>query len=251
MKIISFINQKGGVGKTTSCLNVGAALARDGYRVLLVDTDAQGSLTSSAGFRDLGEKPTLYEILADNANINDAIRGKAGKYDIIPTDIRQSPLDTKLATVPGRELLLKEALEALNKQYDYILIDCPPALSIITLMALTASDSIIIPVQAAYLSLPGINQLLDTISVIKKRMNHKLDILGVLLTMYDNRKTLDREILEKVREAFPDRTFKTMISNNVNLAEAPAFGMDIYEYKPDCKGAQQYEELTDEIIERM
>ena len=152
--------------------------------------------------------------------------------------------------MPGRELLLKEAIEELKQPYDYILIDCPPSLSIITLMGLTACDSVIIPVQAQYLALNGMAQLMDTISLVKKRMNPQIEVCGVVLTMYDNRKTLDREVLENIRAAFPGKAFNTLISNNVSLAEAPAFGMDIYEYKPDSKGAQQYAALTKEIIQR-
>lgn len=251
MSVIAFINQKGGTGKTTTTLSVGAALARDGYKVLLIDIDPQGNLTTSAGLKELADNdPTVYEVLKGDADINDAIKCKAGAYDILPTDIRQSGADIELASVPGRELLLKEAIETLKGNYDYILIDCPPSLSIITLMGLTACNSVIIPVQAQYLALNGMAQLIHTIELVKKRMNPHIEIGGVVITMYDNRKTLDKEILENVRAAFPDKVFNTLISNNVSLAEAPAFGMDIYEYKPDSKGAQQYEALTDEIIER-
>lgn len=248
MKKIAFINQKGGTGKTTSTLNVGAALARDGYKVLLIDIDPQGNLTTSAGLVELLEnEPTVYEVLKGQ-DINKAIKQKKGAYDILPTDIRLSGADIELSAVAGRDYILKEAIEALEIEYDYILIDCPPSLSVITLMGLTAADSVIIPVQAQYLALKGMAQLIDTINLVKKRMNPGLEIAGVLLTMYDSRKNLDREILENVTAAFPNKVFNTTINNNVALAEAPAFGMDIYEYKPDSKGAQQYEQLTDEII---
>lgn len=248
MKKIAFINQKGGTGKTTSALNVGAALARDGYKVLLIDIDPQGNLTTSAGLAELAEnEPTVYEVLK-GSDINKAIRSKKGAYDILPTDIRLSGADIELSAIAGRDYILKEAIESLKVEYDYILIDCPPSLSVITLMGLTASDSVIIPVQAQYLALKGMAQLIDTIKLVKKRMNTGLEIAGVLLTMYDGRKNLDREILENVKAAFPSKVFNTTISNNVALAEAPGFGMDIYEYKPDSKGALQYEQLTDEII---
>ena len=249
MKKIAFINQKGGVGKTTSALNVGAALARDGYKVLLIDIDPQGNLTTSAGLVELAEdEPTVYEVLK-GSDINKAVKTKKGAYDILPTDIRLSGADIELSAVAGRDYILKEAIEALNKQYDYILIDCPPSLSVITLMGLTAADGVIIPVQAQYLALKGMAQLLNTINLVKRRMNPGLEITGVLLTMYDNRKNLDREVLENVKKAFPSKVFNTTISNSVTLAEAPAFGKDIYEYKPDSKSAQQYEQLTDEIIQ--
>lgn len=251
MKVIAVINQKGGSGKTTTALNVGAALARDGYKVLLIDTDPQGNLTQSAGFELTQNTPSLLEVLKGDADINSALQHKAGAYDVLPTDIRQSGAEIELASIVGREQLIKEALAELSAPYDYVLIDCPPSLSIITLMGLTACNSVIIPVQAQYLALNGMAQLVDTIQLVKKRLNPSIEIGGVVITMYDNRKTLDKQVLESIAASFPDKVFKTFISNNVALAEAPAFGMDIYEYKADCKGAQQYETLTDEIIERI
>ena len=250
MKIISFINQKGGSGKTTTTLNVGACLANKGYKVILVDIDPQSNLTTSAGVQISDGDPTIYEVLKGDADINAAIVSGVKPYDIIPTDIRQSGADIELAGVAGRDFLLKEALQALKPAYDYVLIDCPPALSIITLMALTASDGVIIPVQAQYLALNGVSQLLDTINLVKRRLNPDLDIIGTVVTMYDPRKTLDREVLENVKRAFPEKVFATTISNNVALAEAPAAGSDIFAYSPKAKGAGQYEALTTEILER-
>lgn len=250
MEIIAVINQKGGVGKTTTALNVGAALARKGYKVLLIDTDAQGNLTTSAGLIIEDEAPTVYEVLKDTVNINAAIRTKRGAYDILPADIRLSGADIELSGIPGRELLLKEAVATLKKAYDYVLIDCPPNLSIITLMALTACDSVVIPVQAHYLALQGMAQLVNTINLVKKRMNASIKIGGIVITMYDGRRTLDKEVVDNIRAAFPDKVFNTFIGNNIALAEAPAGGKDIYEYSPTSKGAQQYAELTEEIIKR-
>lgn len=247
--IISLVNQKGGVGKTATALSVGASLALKGRKVLLIDTDPQGSLTTSAGV-ELGENdPTVYEVLQGQASINDAIKN-AGAYDVVPADISLSGADITLASVAGRDFMLKEAIADLKTTYDYIIIDCPPSLSILTLMNLTASNSVIIPVQATYLALKGMAQLLDTIKLVKKRLNPELEILGAVVTMYDRRKNLDNEILENIRETFPGKTFNTTISSNVALAEAPAFGKDIYSYKPTSKGATQYEELTKEILER-
>lgn len=251
MKTIAIINQKGGSGKTTTAINVGACLARRGYRVLLIDTDPQGNLTQSAGFELEQQEPSLLEVLKGSVSINDAIKHKAGAYDVLPTDIRQSGAEIELASVLGRELLIKEALEELSAPYDYVLIDCPPSLSLITLMSLTACNSVIIPVQAQYLALNGMAQLIDTIKLVKKRMNNGIEVGGVVVTMYDNRKTLDKQVLDNIAATFPDKVFKTLISNNVALAEAPAFGNDIFEYKPGAKGAKQYEELTNEIIERI
>ena len=249
MNIWAFINQKGGVGKTTSCLNVGAALANKGYKVLLVDTDAQGSLTQSAGVQISDDAPTVYEVLKGTADINDTII-KRGRYDVLGADIRLSGADLELNNVIGRERLLQEALEKLKTPYDFALIDCPPTLSLITVMSLAAADSVIIPVQAHYLALSGCAQLLDTIKLVKARINTGLEIGGVIVTMFDSRKNLSNEVADNIRAAFPDKVFNTFIPDNVSLAEAPAFGRDIFEYKPDSKGAQQYEALTEEIITR-
>ena len=244
-----FINQKGGVGKTTSCLNVGAALAKKGYKVLLVDTDAQGSLTQSAGVQISDEAPTVLEVLRGAADINAAIVER-GRYCILPADIRLSGADLELNNVIGRERLLQEALAKLNRPFDYILIDCPPTLSLITVMSLAAADKVIIPIQAHYLALNGCAQLLDTIKLVKARINTGLEIGGVIVTMYDSRKNLANEVADNIRAAFPAKVFNNFIPDNVSLAEAPAFGRDIFEYKPDSKGAQQYEALTEEIITR-
>lgn len=246
-KTIAFINQKGGVGKTTSALNVGAALALKGYKVLLVDLDAQGNLTSSAGF-EIEDEPTVYEVLK-GADINAAIKHR-GSYDILPADIRFSAAELELSSVPGREKLLQEALEALKTAYDFILIDCAPSLNVVTLMGLTAANSVVIPVQAQYLPLKGVKQLLDTIGLVKKRMNKGLSIAGVVVTMYDSRKKLDREVVDSVAAAFPEKIL-AIIPNNVALAEAPASGNDIYEYSPQSKGAEAYTELTEKLLERI
>lgn len=248
MQIIAFVNQKGGVGKTTSCLNVGAGLSRKGKRVLLIDADPQGNLTISAGIHLKDEDPTVYEMLKGNININDAI--KPGVYDLLPADIMLSGVEIELASVPGREMILKECIRELKTLYDYILIDCPPSLSIITLMALAASNNVIVPVQAHYLALNGIAQLRDTISLVRKRMNPQLDIGGVIVTQYDSRRLIDKEVLKSLTEAFPGKVFETTVSNSVSLVEAPSFGKDIFEYKPSSKPAAQYEAIVNEIMKR-
>ena len=235
MQVIAFVNQKGGVGKTTSCLNVGAGLSRKGKRVLLIDTDPQGNLTISAGIHLKDGEPTVHEVLKGSTNINDAI--KPGAYDVLPADIMLSGAEIELASVPGREMILKEAIGELKKPYDYILIDCPPSLSIITLMALTAANSVIVPVQAHYLALNGIAQLRDTIG-------------GVIVTQDDNRRLIDKEVLESLTAAFPGKVFETTVSNSVALVEAPSFGKDIFEYKPNSKPAAQYEAIVNEIMKR-
>lgn len=250
MAILTFVNQKGGVGKTTCCLNVGAGLTQRGKRVLLIDTDPQGNLSISAGIKLKDGEPTVYEVLKGSASINDAIKQQGGGYDVLPADIMLSGADIELASVPGREMILKEAIAQLNREYDYILIDCPPSLSIITLMGLTASSSVIVPVQAHYLALNGIAQLVDTIKLVKKRMNPQLEIGGVIVTQYDSRKILNREVYESLVNAFPGKVFNTTITNSVALAEAPSYGKDIFQYKPTCSAAAQYEALVDELLEK-
>ena len=252
MKILSFVNQKGGVAKTTSVLNIGAALAIAGKRVLLVDFDPQGSLSKCAGLRDLQGSPTTYEVIKGDVDIKDAIRTKeaAAPYDILPLDIRMSGAEIELISAPGRDTLLKDALETVKKKYDYVLIDCNPSLSIFTLMALTASDKVIIPVAAQYMALDGIAQLLQTIELVKKRLNKHLEIGGVLITLYDSRRSLDKDVAEAVRKRFPKETFKTMIKTNTSVAEAPAAGKDIFSYDSKSSGADTYREITKEIIER-
>lgn len=252
MQVLAFVNQKGGVAKTTSALNIGAALAIKGKSVLLVDLDPQGSLSKCAGFRELDDDPTTYEVIKGDADINDAIKTKQGvaAYDILPTDIRMSGAEIELISVPGRDTLLKEALDSLEKPYDYVLIDCSPSLNILTLMALTASTSLIIPIAAQYMPLDGMAQLLPTVELVKKRLNKGLEVGGVIITMYDSRRSLDKEIIEAVKKKFPTQTFKTVVKNNSKLAEAPTFGKDIFEYEPKSAGADAYKAIAQEIIER-
>lgn len=252
MKILAFVNQKGGVGKTTCCINIGAALSRKGKRVLLIDADPQANLTVSAGIRLNEDEPTVYDVIKGDEPASSVIRRKPGaEYDILPADIMLSGADLELASQPGREMILKECLEDIAGKYDYILIDCPPALNIISIMALTAATGVIIPVQAQYLALNGVAQLLDTVKLVQKRMNPQLEIQGFIVTLYDPRKLLNKEVLESLNDAFPGKVFNTAISNSIALAEAPSAGNDIYQYKPGSKAAKQYEALTEELIERV
>lgn len=250
MKTLIFSNQKGGTGKTTSALSVAAGLSRKGYKVLLVDTDPQGNASTAAGQIPDEKDATIYEVLKGTAKAADAIRPTAGGYDIIPTDIRQSGADIELASAPGRDYILKEALEDVKGRYKYIIVDSPPNLGIITLMGFTAADGVIITLKADYLALNGVAQLKDTITLVRKRLNPKIDITGVLLTFYDDRKNLDREIAAQATEGFPGKVFNARIKQAVALAEAPAAGKDIFLYRPESNAAKQYEELTEEILKR-
>lgn len=249
MNIISFINQKGGTGKTTTAINVGACLANKGYKVLLIDVDPQGSLTTSTGI-ETGEN-TLYEVLKGVADVNKVIEVH-NNYYVLPTDLRQSGAEMELAKEVGAESLIKlNIINKLQDAYDFVLLDCPPALSLFTVMSLAASTGVIIPLQAQFLPLNGIVQLQDTYRLVKERINPALEVLGYVFTMYDGRKNLDKQVYDRVEAENPGKTFKTTISSNVTLAEAPAYGMDIYEYDAKAKGALQYAALTDEILERI
>lgn len=250
MRVISFVNQKGGVAKTTSAINIGASLASRGLRVLLIDLDAQGSLSICSGFREIGaDDLTTYDVLKGEP-ISQAIRPIREDLDVLPTDIRLSGAEIELSSVPGREFLLREALESVAEKYDFALIDCPPSLGVLTLIALTASDEIIVPVKADFLALNGMSQLVQTVNVVKKRMNPALEIGGVIATFYNSRRNLDQQIVDQIEKAFPGKLFETKISQNTALAEAPVNGTDIFTYDDKCNGALQYAQLTNELIER-
>jgi len=251
MNIIAFVNQKGGCCKTTSTLNVGAALARAGKSTLLIDADPQGNLTVGAGIALHDDDSTLWEVLR-GTETGKAIRRKPGAaYDILPADIALSGADIELSSIPGRDFLLKEALTQLHPgQYDFVLIDCPPSLGVVTLMALTASTGVIIPMIPHFFSLHGVAQLRDTIGLVKRRMNPQLDIVGVLLSMYDGRKILHREVAESIEAAFPGKLFDTRIKTSIKVAEAPSAGMDVFEYNVN-NVSQQYIDLANEIIGRV
>jgi chromosome partitioning protein len=245
-RVIALVNQKGGVGKTTSTINVGAALHRAGKRVLMVDLDPQGNLTVSVGIEAYNLESTIFEVLKGDRKITEATVKRG--YDVVPADIRLSGADMELSAVPGREMLLKEALQQVASKYDYILIDCPPSLGLITLNGLTAAQEIFIPLQAEFLALNGMAQLLNTVKAVQKRLNPQLEVTGIITTLYDSRKNLNKEVLEKIQQYFPNKTFKTLIRDNVALAEAPSFGQDIFEYRPDSAGAKDYAALCEEII---
>ncbi len=251
MKTLCFVNQKGGVGKTTSCLNIGAALQRSGKRVLLIDLDAQGSLTKSAGFRSLApDAPTVSDVLTGKITAADALLHRDELPDLLPGDIRLSGTEIELLSAAGRDFILKEALEPIAEQYDYVLIDCSPSLSILTLMALTASNGVIIPVSAQYMPLDGIMQLMQTVEIVRRRMNPGLKISGVIVTLYDARRGLDKSILEAIREKFPDEIFADVVRYNSKIAEAPTFGKDIFSYASGSIGAVAYRNIAAEIRRR-
>lgn len=248
MKIIAFINQKGGTGKTTSVVCVGFGLAKLDKKTLLIDLDPQAHLTYSVGIEAHKLTNTVYGLLKGNIALKDVIIDRAG-VKIIPSSLELSGADIELSNVPGREFLLKEALGNINN-FDYVLLDCPPSLGLLTLNALTASHEIYIPVQTQFLALQGMSTLLQTIEIIKKRLNKNVEISGIIATLFNGRKNLNIEVVNKIKEYFGNKLFKTYIRENISLAEAPSFGKTIYEYKPDSHGAVDYLELCKEIIKR-
>lgn len=248
MRIITLFNLKGGVAKTTSAVNLGAALAKLGKKCLLIDLDPQGDLSESTGYGKPPEKAiTSYEVLK-GSNINLGI--KQGLYDVLPADSRLSAAELELVDAKRRNYLLKDAIGALDAEYDYIIIDPQASLNIITIMALTASTEVIIPVQAQYLPLKGVAYLRDTINIVRARFNKALEIGGIILTFYHSTYSLDNDVLEALEQAFPNKVFKTKISNNTKVAQAPSHGKDIFAYSPKSNGAKQYLELAGEVIEQ-
>jgi len=243
-------NQKGGVGKTTTAVNLSALVAEAGKRVLLIDIDPQGNATSGLGKAD-ADSNTVYEVLLDAAPAKDAIVETGyGSLDLMPTSIELAGAEIELVSVENREQLLKNALEGVKADYDYIFIDCPPSLSLLTLNALVAADSVLIPIQCEYYALEGVGQLVNTIKLMRMKMNPDLQIEGILLTMYDARTNLCAQVVQEVRNHFRDEAFDTMIPRNVRLSEAPSYGMPIHLYDARCTGAQAYRDLAAELIER-
>lgn len=247
-RIITLVNQKGGTGKTTSTINLAAGLYNRGFKVLAIDLDAQGSLTASLGIEAYNNTRTIYELLKGEIEAQDCIINKG--FDIIPSDIRLSGAEMELSSIPGRETILKKVLDPITNSYDYILIDSPPSLTLLTLNGLAAAKEIFIVLQPEYLALLGMAQLIKTIEVVEKRLNPGLEVTGIIINMYDSRKLLNKEVIENVEAYFKDKIFNTRIRNNVSLAEAPAQGLDIFSYKPNSNGAEDYNKLINEIIKR-
>lgn len=248
-KIIAIANQKGGVGKTTTSVNLGAGLATLGKRVLLVDIDPQGNTTSGVGINKADVENCIYNILIDEISPQDAVvQTKIEGLNIIPATIQLAGAEIELVSTISRELRLKKALGALKHQYDYILIDCPPSLGILTINSLTAADSVIIPIQCEYYALEGLSQLLNTVRLVQKNLNPHLKIEGVLLTMLDARTNLGIQVIEEVKKYFQEKVYRTIIPRNIRLSEAPSHGQSIITYDPRSKGAEVYFELAKEVV---
>lgn len=247
-RIISIANQKGGVGKTTTAINLSTVLAKRNKKTLLIDMDPQGNATSGVGIEKNLEKST-YNVLIEEDQIEEVIlKTDIKNLDICPSTINLAGAEVELVSMMSREMRLKEKLESVKDNYDYILIDCPPSLGLITLNAFTASNSVLIPVQCEYYALEGLGQLLNTVKLVKKHLNKDLEIEGALLTMFDTRTNLSKQVVDEVKRYFGDKVYKTVIPRNVKLSEAPSYGMPITVYDPRSKGAKCYDKLGKEVI---
>lgn len=248
-KVIAITNQKGGVGKTTTAINLGASLAANDLRVLLVDFDPQGNSTSGLGIDKNPENLTIYNALLDGLPISQVlIKTDCEGLDIVPADKNLVGANLDLVDVPDREYRLKHALAPIRNQYDYVLIDCPPALDLLTLNAMVAADSVLIPIQCEFFALEGISQLIDTIDKIRESFSHPLKIEGILLTMFDDRTNLTRQVADDLKDFFTDDVLETVIPRTIRLAEAPSYGKPILMYDPRSRGAESYIKLAKEIL---
>ena len=250
-KAIAIFNQKGGVGKTTTNINLAACLALQGKKILILDIDPQGNTTSGVGVPKKGLEYTTYDVLIDDKlEPSKAIQhtGVDG-LDIIPASVELAGAEIELVQLEGREKRLKKALEKIKKDYDYIFIDCPPSLGLLTINSLTAVDSVLIPIQCEFYALEGVSQLMSTISLVKKNLNPDLEIQGVILSMFDGRTNLSIQVVEEVKKYFREKVYTTVIPRNVRLAEAPSYGLPIVEYDPKSTGAQAYREFAEEFLE--
>ena len=247
-KIISVANQKGGVGKTTTTVNLATILAKKGKKVLLIDTDPQGNATSGLGITKEVEL-SVYDLLVGDTELNEVVQETSIKnLKACPSNISLAGAEVELVSMMSREQRLKTKIDVVKDEYDYILIDCPPSLGLITLNAFTASNSVLIPVQCEYFALEGLGQLLNTVNLVKKHLNKDLEIEGALLTMYDARTNLSNQVVKEVKKYFENKVYKTVIPRNVRLSEAPSYGMPISVYDPKSKGAKAYEKFTKEFL---
>lgn len=249
--VISIVNQKGGVGKTTTAVNLGAFLAKKRKKVLIIDLDPQGNATSGYGFEKASLENTVYDLLVNEEDIANVITNTNVKnVDMCPTNINLAGAEVELVSAISRETILKRSLEPVLDKYDYIIIDCPPSLGLLTINALTACEGVIVPIQGEYYALEGLAQLVDTINMIKKKLNPVIGIMGVVITMHDRRTQLTKQVVEEVQKYFGDKVFKTFIPRNVRLAEAPSHGLTIDEYDAKSKGSIAYQALANEVLKR-
>lgn len=250
-RIISIINQKGGVGKSTTAVNLAAALGELGKEVLIVDFDPQGNSTSGLGIEKEELEQCVYDALLNDVPAeNLLIQANCNNVTVIPATIQLAGAEIELVSAMARETRLKELLEPVQENYDFVFIDCPPSLGLLTINALTAADSVLIPIQCEYYALEGVTKLLESMRMVKSKINKGLEVFGVLLTMYDSRTSLANQVVDEVKQYFGDKVFNTLIPRTVKISEAPSFGMSVIQYAPQNKGAQSYMELAEEVIGR-
>ena len=250
-RIIAIANQKGGVGKTTTAINLSSSLASMGKKVLSLDMDPQGNMTSGLGVDKDEVEKTVYELIIGNAEVEECIcKDALDNIDVLPSNINLSAAEIELIGVENKEYILKNEIDKIKDNYDFIIIDCPPALSMLTINAMTTADSVIVPIQCEYYALEGLSQLIHTIELVKERLNPNLEIEGVVFTMYDARTNLSLQVVENVKDNLEQNIYKTIIPRNIRLAEAPSYGLPINLYDPKSTGAESYMMLAEEVINK-
>ena len=250
-RIIAIANQKGGVGKTTTAINLSSCLAEKGQKVLAIDMDPQGNMTSGLGVDKDEVESTIYDLIIGNAELEEVIQKDVmDNLDVIPTNIDLSAAEIELMGVDEKEYIVKHAVHKIRDNYDFVIIDCPPSLSMLTINAMTTADSVLVPIQCEYYALEGLSQLIHTVQLVRDRLNPVLKIEGVVFTMYDARTNLSLQVVENVKDNLQQNIYKTIIPRNIRLAEAPSYGMPINKYDPKSAGADSYMRLADEVIHR-